>query len=628
MGRIGLITKIRTVIPRPGQTLTGRDEELAVLDQALDSVETGATEIVVVTGEPGIGKTALARCLAGRAEERGFKVSWSSCWTLDEVPAFWPWRPVISALGGTGELLASTSEIGPANLFDELSTVLRRAVEEAPVLVVLDDAQGADEASLSVMGLCARSLRNTAAMFLLTVCEEDVPNKSRKARLLDAVGRQATRVDLFGLGARDSLALVEQLNGEAPPPIIGEGVVSASAGNPFLLKEIARELRASGDIRRPDASLGYRVPKGAHAVTDRVLSRLSDRTLEVLGTAAILGRTFNTKILRRLLDDTDLAEVLDEAARAGAIRAIDALGTFEFTHVLVREALYEGIGSRERSLLHLRAAETLETMEDEAHISEIAHHLFKAGIEHEPERAVEALLKAARQARQVGSDEEAARHSFRARRLATAAGLPLPSETESAVEVAQQQPDSLLPVTGDAVFLKEGEFWTVSYAGATTRLRDSKGLYYLARLLRDPHREFHALDLAGSTGRRSSGQADTGPLIDDSARASYKRRLNDLEEEIAEASAAGDYTRREKSENERDFLIKELKAAAGLGGRARRSGSDSERARVSITRAIRSALRRISSANQPLGEHLDRAIHTGTFLSYDPDPNTTPSWRL
>jgi tetratricopeptide (TPR) repeat protein len=159
------------------------------------------------------------------------------------------------------------------------------------------------------------------------------------------------------------------------------------------------------------------------------------------------------------------------------------------------------------------------------------------------------------------------------------------------------------------VFHQEGDYWSISFEEHTAALRDLKGLHYLARLLAHPGREFHVLDLvAGGVARAAiptgaadpeltiSGQSDSGPLLD------------------AQAEA------------ERDFLIRELSRAVGLSGRARRAGSPAERARVSVTRAVRHAMSQIRQHNPPLGEHLDRAIRTGTYCVYLPDSRITASW--
>ena len=196
-------------------------------------------------------------------------------------------------------------------------------------------------------------------------------------------------------------------------------------------------------------------------------------------------------------------------------------------------------------------------------------------------------------------------------------------------------------VDQENVFRREGDYWSVVFEEHTVRLRDLKGLHYLARLLGDPGREFHVLDLVvgdrvepGKASRaaepdlRFSGGLDSGQLLDAQAKESYRRRLVEIETDIEEARATGDSERVAQADTERDFIVRELSRAFGLGGRNRRAGSASERARVSVTRAVRQAMARIQEHNSPLGEHLDRAIRTGTYCAYLPDSRVPVAWHL
>jgi hypothetical protein len=179
------------------------------------------------------------------------------------------------------------------------------------------------------------------------------------------------------------------------------------------------------------------------------------------------------------------------------------------------------------------------------------------------------------------------------------------------------------------------------FEGQTVHLRDQKGLHYMACLLAEPGREFHVLDLVIGD-RVEAGKAthaaepdltlpsawDAGPLLDAEAKESYRRRLVEIEEDIEEARAMGNWERAEQAEGERDFLVRELARAFGLSGRNRRASSASERARVSVTRAVRQAMARIREHNLPLGEHLDRAVRTGTYCAYLPDPRIPVNWKV
>lgn len=185
---------------------------------------------------------------------------------------------------------------------------------------------------------------------------------------------------------------------------------------------------------------------------------------------------------------------------------------------------------------------------------------------------------------------------------------------------------------GTALFRQEGEFWTIAFEGAAFRLRESKGLHYIAALLREPGREVHALDLlaaqpADDDARRPPG-GDAGPILDAQAKAMYRARLEELAEELGEAERWNDRERAARATEERELVAHELAAAVGLGGRDRKAASDSERARVNVTRSIKAALERIAEHSPALGRHLEATLRTGQFCSYMPDPRVPVRWEL
>lgn len=201
--------------------------------------------------------------------------------------------------------------------------------------------------------------------------------------------------------------------------------------------------------------------------------------------------------------------------------------------------------------------------------------------------------------------------------------------TLDAIGVSLPAPSPAAPVADlRTSFVQDGEIWLLTFDGETARLRDAKGLRYIARLLAEPGREFHALDLvagehpsAVAEGGHAAIDSDLGPLLDARAKAAYRRRLNEIDEDLAEACRLGDHDRAAQATLERDFLARELARAVGLGGRDRRAGSAAERARASVTRAIRLALNRVRRRHLPLAAHLDTAIRTGTYCSYRPADN-------
>jgi predicted ATPase len=164
------------------------------------------------------------------------------------------------------------------------------------------------------------------------------------------------------------------------------------------------------------------------------------------------------------------------------------------------------------------------------------------------------------------------------------------------------------------LFRKEGDTWAIGPADHPVRLRDGKGLRHVAVLLSAPGREHHVLDLQGAP---AALDRDAGEMLDPSARAAYKARIIELGEEAEDALALNDLDRASQATAERDRLLEELARATGLGGRSRRVGSGAERARAAVTKAIRRAIADIAEHDRELGEHLSRAVSTGTFCRYE-----------
>jgi tetratricopeptide (TPR) repeat protein len=163
---------------------------------------------------------------------------------------------------------------------------------------------------------------------------------------------------------------------------------------------------------------------------------------------------------------------------------------------------------------------------------------------------------------------------------------------------------------------KEGEFWKASFEAETIQLSDTKGLRLLARLVAEPAKEFHVLDLQ-SPGESVDG-GDAGELLDEQARRSYKVRVAELQADLAEAERFQDSGRVERLRTELDFIAGELSRAVGLGGSARRGGSATERARVNVQRRLKDATHRLSQNSTAMGRHVQRSVRTGAYCSYQP----------
>jgi tetratricopeptide (TPR) repeat protein len=330
-----------------------------------------------------------------------------------------------------------------------------------------------------------------------------------------------------------------------------------------------------------------------------------------------------------------------ELARAAADQFSRIAALFESKALIASAALARG-------RVELAEGDTVDALHD---FQEAVHLWNEVGAPYETALARLGLAQAHRvegneeravlefQAARSGFERVGAVHqAAEAARACSNAGQPEVRERERR---PQARPAAIAPVLDDNVFHREGDYWSVAFEGQIVRLRDLKGLRYLARLLDQPGREFHVLDLvagerawsidtirSAESGLAFSPGLDAGVLLDAQAKEAYRRRLADIEEDIEEAQAMGDDERAAQAQVERDFLVRELARAIGLGGRDRLAGSASERARASVTRAVRQAIARIHKYHPALGEHLDRAIRTGTYCVYQPDPRVPPAWKL
>ncbi len=180
-------------------------------------------------------------------------------------------------------------------------------------------------------------------------------------------------------------------------------------------------------------------------------------------------------------------------------------------------------------------------------------------------------------------------------------------------------------VIGHHLFRREGEYRVILYESDVFRLKETLGLAYLAKLLANPGREIHVLELVGSDVGLAS---DAGPVLDIEARRAYRERIEQLTAELTDAERDNEPERAAPHREELELLRRELSRGEGLGGRHRASGSTSERARQAATKALKSALARIATHSPALSRHLASTVRTGTYCRYDPDPRLPIIWRF
>ena len=268
-----------------------------------------------------------------------------------------------------------------------------------------------------------------------------------------------------------------------------------------------------------------------------------------------------------------------------------------------------------------------------------AHMLFARGEPDDWETAWELLTHALTTARILGMEmlrTQVLTLQIQAQHHATHQGAKLSAPLPVREQTVPQE---------TSLFHREGDYWTIAYQDKEFRLKHIRGLSYIATLLRHPTREFPVIDLISSgpdhepgkstanacqtsPGLHTAGLGDAGEFLDGQARAAYRRRLEDLRDELETAQAYNDPERVHRAQQEIEFLTHELATACGLGGRNRKAASQAERARVNVTRGIKAALTKIAAHSPPLARYLATTLKTGLFCSFTPDPYNPIDWQL
>ena len=424
----------------PGpERLAGRDQELATLRRWLAQARAGHGRLVVLAGPPGIGKTRLAEELAESARRGGQRVLWGRAVQEEGAPPLWPWRRILGAVGGIGDGAGATGEGsgGSARLDDPAGARFRAAAAAADaltaaadagdLLVVLEDMHWADHASLFLLREVAAELPGSRLLVLVTC--RDSPGDAGPALLGELArlpGAQVLRLAPLGRAAVADMLCTASVTVD---PGLVDLVHARSEGNPLYVVTLTRLLIARPGIAA-DADTVAQIAGGSAEVSHLVSSLLRDQDggcRDLLAAASVLGTDFSCALAAAVRGTSqEVTGALAAAEAAGLLtRQPGHPGSWRFSHALIRDGIYAGLGEEQRTALHARAAAALEPLAREVRErgGEVAAHLLRAAPDRASlRRAADWATVAATTATSALAFEDAARYLATAQAAAEAAG--------------------------------------------------------------------------------------------------------------------------------------------------------------------------------------------------------------
>ena len=419
-----------------------RDELIAGLTETLQ----GHGQVFLIGGEPGIGKTRIADeiCSVGRA--RGMRVLWGRCWEPGDAPPYWPWLDVLRGCLGAGSpypvsdlvsiLRAATpadnptraderargslapeeSDLGRFALFEATTRLLRRTADASPLVIVLDDLHGADEATLQLLRFVAHSLRGSSILLIGTYRHAEVRTTPRLSAVFGEISRDARTIMLCGLGRKDVAEFVRSKTGRSLDEASMETLYRTTGGNPFFLSETLRLLVAEENLTdtSPASIRRVHIPDTVRTMVRRKLDLVPEPVKDALRAAASIGVVFDAALLERVteLEPQSLLNLLERGIAADILMEDAAQGSYRFAHSLISETIYGDLQPEERRGLHRKIATAMEDFyraDLAPHLAEIAHHYAEAHAADESGQTIDYLRRAARLAMESLAYEEAVR---------------------------------------------------------------------------------------------------------------------------------------------------------------------------------------------------------------------------
>ena len=419
----------------------------------MKSAAGGVGNLVLISGEAGIGKTTLCDAIAKESRSEGIPVVWARAWESPGAPLYWQWIQVVrsiqeilgsessridSELANVPELIdqlrftppdsnqreaheahrgtLQDPEVQRFRLFDSVLRILFAAAKVHPWLLIFDDCHAADESSLLLLEFLAKQVRQLRILLLITYREGELNPRSRNAELLASIAREGERVTLRGFQESEVADFLETSTDLKKNPEIVQKLLDATEGNPFFLHEIVALLEARTSGRSNAWTLeDFEIPDRVGTAIRLRLELVSDPTRRALGAAATIGREFDERLLAPLLkvDRDQVAKNLSEAAAIGVITGLrDRPGRHQFVHALFAEYLHENLEALERRQFHENIAAMLRREPfdtSDSNLSQIAHHLLLALPAGDLEVALDYSRRAAKRAIRLLAYDEGSR---------------------------------------------------------------------------------------------------------------------------------------------------------------------------------------------------------------------------
>jgi DNA-binding CsgD family transcriptional regulator/tetratricopeptide (TPR) repeat protein len=410
--------------------------------------------MVLISGEPGIGKTRCAQALADVAEDQGALVLWGHCREDAAAPPYWPWVQILRAyvdassldevrlnMGAAAKDIAAlvpelldlsqpthqvpgaATDSSPARFrtFDAIRQFFHQATQQVPITLILDDLHWADTPSLSLLEFLNQELLSSRLLIVTAYRDADALSKSPLQHTLGGLIRDpgVERVHLAGLSQTAIGQVAERLCDVTLSDATVKLIYQRTDGNPFFAIELIKVLLEE-NAGAAIGAMPARIPAGVRDTIGRRLIRLSDPCNRLLGVAAVHGRQFAAREIAAAADEElqHVLTVLEPAVHAGIVQSIaDAPGGYQFTHGLIRETIYEDLPTVDRLRMHGRAGDALVAVHSahlEPALTLIAHHYHQAAPLGYAEQAVIYALRAAESAVRMVAYEDALLHYDRA----------------------------------------------------------------------------------------------------------------------------------------------------------------------------------------------------------------------